>query len=422
MKTRFATLTSCHKRTIPRKRLLLFSLPLLMAFLTACPDPSTPTPPAGTKPTITSFTATPPSLPAGGGSVTLIWDTKDATTLSIDGGVGAVTGVSKTVSVMSSTTFTLTATNAAGSSTQTTSVRIEAGVDTTRPTVISVDPPNGATGVKDDASVIFTFSERMDQASTEFSYESLELPTGGVTFSWNTDGTILTIKPNDLLEYAAGDDPSIAAKTYAINISRVAHDISGNSLSEFNSSFSTLRVIVSSIYATANLDGEVIGNLADGVDSASRGIRVGELGDSIVRGFFSFDLTVIPTGVVTDEAKVIINKEGVVGNPYEFSFMSLDHVIYGGSLSNDDYDTPILADLGIFDSASEPVTGYLASDVTSALNDDLTNRAARGNRSQYRLSFRATDEKKGPANYVSFTASEGPNGQRPFLNVVYYLP
>jgi Bacterial Ig-like domain len=422
MNTRLATLTFVHKRTTPRKRLFLFSLPLLMALLTACPEPSTPTPPASTKPTITSFTATPPSLPAGGGSLTLIWDVKDATTLRIDGGVGTVTGTSKAVSIMSTTTFTLTATNAAGSSTQTTSVRVEAEADTTPPTVLSVDPPNGATGVNDDASVIVTFSERMDKAATEFSYESLELPTEGVTFSWNTDGTVLTIKPNDLLDYAAGDDPSITAKTYAINFS-IATDISGNSLSaEFNSSFSTLRVISSAIYGTATLDGSIV---SDGVvNSDATEIAVGKTEDSKrIRGFFSFDLTGIPAGVVTDEAKVIINKVGVAGADfYQFTSVTLDHLNYGNALGSAAYGQPSLRDLGIVDSGSSPASGYLSSDVTVAVNDDLTNRAARGNRSQYRLRLLNEPTDADPFGFVSFTSSEGPNGQRPFLNVVYYLP
>jgi hypothetical protein len=296
------------------------------------------------------------------------------------------------------------------------------GTDTTPPTIVSINPPNGAKGVNDEASIVITFSEKMNQAATQAAYQSADLSSSDVIFSWNAEGTVLTIKPNDFLEYAAGDDPSIEAKTYTLGVTSMAKDAAGNSLTPFSSSFSTLKVIVTSIYATANLDGEVIGVTNATAVSNSTVIRVGTTSDSIVRGFFSFDLTGLPAGVVTDEAKLIINKEGMEGNPYEFSNMSLDHVIYGSNLSGDDYDTPVLADLGIFDSASAPATGYLSSNVTSALNDDLTNRASRGNRSQYRLSFRETDTQKGPPDYVSFKASEGPEGQRPFLNVVYYLP
>ena len=106
-------------------RYLLLSLPLFLFLLTACPAASTPTPtPPTPKPTITSFTATPASLPAGGGNVMLSWDVKDATSLLIDGGVGTVTGTSKTVNVTSNKTFVLTASNDNGSATQSVSVSV----------------------------------------------------------------------------------------------------------------------------------------------------------------------------------------------------------------------------------------------------------------------------------------------------------
>jgi hypothetical protein len=72
------------------------------------------------KPVISSFTATPGTLPSGGGSVLLAWNVTGATSLSIDQSVGDVTGLtSKTVAVTTSKTFTLTATNTNGSSNKT---------------------------------------------------------------------------------------------------------------------------------------------------------------------------------------------------------------------------------------------------------------------------------------------------------------
>ena len=89
-------------------------------------------------PTITSFTATPASLPIGGGSVTLNWASSGATTLSIDNGVGDVSGLtSKVVNVAADTTFTLTASNAAGSTSAATTVSLAAAADR------FVDPVNG---------------------------------------------------------------------------------------------------------------------------------------------------------------------------------------------------------------------------------------------------------------------------------------
>lgn len=85
--------------------------------------------PAG-MPTIESFTADDHYVTPGSG-VTLAWETTDATTISIDQGIGDVTGQStdgdgsKNVNVSATTTYTLTATNAAGSTVMT--VKVAAG-------------------------------------------------------------------------------------------------------------------------------------------------------------------------------------------------------------------------------------------------------------------------------------------------------
>jgi hypothetical protein len=75
---------------------------------------------ATNKPVISSFTATPSTLPSGGGNVLLAWNVAGATSLSMDQSVGDVMGsTSKSVAVTTTTTFTLTATNTNGSSTKT---------------------------------------------------------------------------------------------------------------------------------------------------------------------------------------------------------------------------------------------------------------------------------------------------------------
>ncbi len=84
-----------------------FWILLLGILLAACTTGGTASPPK-----INSFSATPSSLPAGGGSVQLDWDVSGATSLSISGGVGSVSPVdkgSKTINVTASQSFTLTA-------------------------------------------------------------------------------------------------------------------------------------------------------------------------------------------------------------------------------------------------------------------------------------------------------------------------
>ena len=75
--------------------------------VTAAPQP----------PAIASFTATPATLNPGQSS-TLAWSTTGATSLSINQGVGDVTGTTtRSVTPAVTTTYTLTATNAVGSTT-----------------------------------------------------------------------------------------------------------------------------------------------------------------------------------------------------------------------------------------------------------------------------------------------------------------
>ena len=187
------------------------------------------------KPTINAFSATPSSLTAAG-QVTLIWDVSDATSLSVDSGVGAVTGTSKVVSVASSTAFTLTATNANGSSTSTVTVTVASLP--APPTVVSVSPADGSIGVTADAKIIVTFSKPMDQAATQAAYQSADLPSTGVTFDWNAAATEMTVKPNAPLIYATGSDPNaVVAKAYAFRLTSTAKDKTGNALVEVNSSW-----------------------------------------------------------------------------------------------------------------------------------------------------------------------------------------
>src|SRR5829696_4701104 len=77
---------------------------------------SSPPPPASTTPlTIARFAASPSRITSDG-TTTLTWSITGAQSVSIDHGIGAVTGNSVTVAPGVSTTYTLTATSAVGTS------------------------------------------------------------------------------------------------------------------------------------------------------------------------------------------------------------------------------------------------------------------------------------------------------------------
>ncbi|MCA9840150.1 MAG: Ig-like domain-containing protein [Trueperaceae bacterium] len=399
------------------KRFLVLCLPLLTFFLTACPEPIAPGT-SGSKPSINSFTSSPPSLPAGGGSVTLNWDVKDAKTLSIDNGVGTVIGTSKTVSVTTNTTFTLTATNDKGATAQSTSVTVTADQDNTPPTVISVEPTNGANAIREDQVITITFSEPMNQAATEAAYQSPNLPP--VAFTWNDKGTTLSLAPSTPIPYSYNVDDALS---YTFSISGTAEDVAGNSLALFTSSFSTLRAFYAECNGLPNLDGYVDSN---GFAFTGLAPRAGDIRDNAgVRAYFTFDLTFcLPEGRILKDAFVNVYKEDVgQGDPYSLGEVLLEHVNYGNTFTGDDYNTPSLASFGAIDSSSKPARTRLFLNATSAVQDDLDNRASRGNRSQFRLLFPLTTNNNNNADVVIYGSAEATSRDfAPFLQINYLIP
>jgi len=96
---------------------LLFTIAVLV-FIAGCTGASP------TAPIINSFSADPPSITVGEGS-TLSWSVTDATSVTIDNGIGSVDFIgATTVNPTTTTTYTLTATNTDGSVTATTTVTV----------------------------------------------------------------------------------------------------------------------------------------------------------------------------------------------------------------------------------------------------------------------------------------------------------
>lgn len=109
-------------KRLQNSRSILAALGLSLAGCTST-TPAPGTVDAGAvAPQITAFTASPSSV-ATGGQTTFTWTVTNATSLSIDQGVGDVTGqTSRTVTVSQATTFTLTATGAGTPATRSVSV------------------------------------------------------------------------------------------------------------------------------------------------------------------------------------------------------------------------------------------------------------------------------------------------------------
>nr|WP_320132280.1 subtype B tannase [uncultured Holophaga sp.] len=138
------------------RRLFLGFFALCMVVLIGCgggAGSSASTTSSSSVPVISSFAASTSSLTLGG-SLTLSWSVSGATSLSIDQGVGTVTGssVSVTPSATGSITYTLTATNSAGSSTASTSVTVSSATLTATSTSLA----SSATSVSSGSTLILT--------------------------------------------------------------------------------------------------------------------------------------------------------------------------------------------------------------------------------------------------------------------------
>ena len=144
-------------------------------------------------PQITSFTATPSRISTAGEAVTLSWTITGVTTsLTIDNGVGSVTGTEVVVNPMATTTYTLTASNGSLSVSDTTTVTLEETILPPPPGIDSL-PPTGTFGVS---------LEQSDFLSDD---------NGPITSP--DDARVVQVEPGDTFyAQAAYDDPSGVAE------------------------------------------------------------------------------------------------------------------------------------------------------------------------------------------------------------------
>jgi|GEM_PF-3472130 len=127
-------------------------------------------------PQIMSFTVSPITI-SSGQSATLSWSTTNASSVSIDNGIGGVaTSGSQMVSPTANTTYTLTATNSNGS------VTMQASLTLTNPGNVTTPVPNISQGVLGWIAI-----PRNSSSMSSFSSPNFNSSTG----TWNTSGNWL---------------------------------------------------------------------------------------------------------------------------------------------------------------------------------------------------------------------------------------
>jgi hypothetical protein len=164
----------------------------------------------------------------------------------------------------------------------------------------------------------------------------------------------------------------------------------------------------------------------DGFRSSNNGgnnsleIRAGRNIYLVTRGFVSFDLSDMPSGVTISEATLRLYQNKTIGNPYGVGGeLKVDHLTYGDSLDSNDYGLAALSS-SFTTLTSNAVKEWKDANVTDMVKDDIANARSL---SQYRIHFQI-ESTGGDAtgDFVYFESADNSmgTGNTPQLVIKYY--
>lgn len=261
----------------------------------------------------------------------------------------------------------------------------DAAPDGDGPTVLSVTPADGATGVAPDAEIQVTFSAAMDQASVEAAWSSEALPAAAVAFSWNPAGDVLTVTPADPLPVAEGDgsDPdAVPAISIGFAIGTGATDQDGAGLAAaFEAEFATIRRLELEVPYHADLTNSMVG-----VSNAPGAAGVEYAGDTSgneqVKLAVSFALPELPEGAVLEAASLSADQTSATANIFNSLGGELEAVHVRFAQLSSAFAAGSLGTAGVF--SSSVTAGPRSLAVTAAVADDMADAVVY---SQFRLEF-----------------------------------
>jgi hypothetical protein len=297
--------------------------------------------------------------------------------------------------------------------------------DTTAPTIVSVSPADGSSGVRKDVSISITFSEPMNRERTQAAYSSADLAPSAVTFAWSADDTVLTIDPVSDLVYVADTVPLRASpKKYSFTLTSAATDRAGNGLaSEFAGSFTTSRQVTQMLAAQV-WKLEELGAERGVFDCTQGSLFIGETATGGPTAYqvalFQFDLSALAPGVQSFVEATLRAQQGEsLGTPFGASHLGdvvVDHTSFdpidGTAISG-----AALRRLGVF--SSSPTPGPRSLRVLVAATEDHQKRIERSYRSQYRLAFSRRSGTNPTTDLANFSCE---SGSRPELALEYLVP
>jgi hypothetical protein len=260
--------------------------------------------------------------------------------------------------------------------------------DTTVPTypaVLEVTPVDGAVGVLTTAPIIIRFSRAMDTASVHAAFSSDDFVLADTGVVWNAANDTLTISGSGILEYAEGGSPEeVTANEYSFALATTATDADGNPLQEALAvTFATARHILAAPPLVEEHTGTV-GSVGTYVSDAVLQAGDHESGAGNFHGLMTFDLTEVPDDILAvTQATISMRQAGVAGDPFgTLGSLYFEHVSFG-ELTADAINT---SHLSFVDNDLPNEVSYNVPAV-EAVENDLENRVARQNRSQFRLRF-----------------------------------
>jgi len=179
-----------------KKVSVLGILCVFMIFLGSCKKSAPTLPEVPDPPTISSFTATPSEIFTGNSS-TLSWSASNATTVSINQGIGNVSSTgTQEVGPTVTTSYTLTATNSDG--------------NVTKSCTVTVKPIASAVTVTSTRSTIYVGQTEQMTATVTMSDETTKTATG----TWGSDNTsVATVNQSGLVTGIASGKATVYIDT-----------------------------------------------------------------------------------------------------------------------------------------------------------------------------------------------------------------
>jgi hypothetical protein len=256
------------------------------------------------------------------------------------------------------------------------------------PTIVKVTPADRASGVAKDVNVVIQFDRPMSKAATQAAFQSTALLPA--VFTWNTDGSELTVNPNQDLSYATGiGNTAVTALSYSFTLTTAARDAQGAALAaDATVTFTTSRQLSTTLpdpegTATGALTGYVIEDLQSNpsnyVDPCA-----GDALDVKEYGFATFDLAPLPSDAESVvSARLTATVLNVTGTPFDMGPLHVEDVAYDSL--NTAFTASLSGDLGDLLYMATDLTGSL--DVGAAVQADFAQRATNGNHTQFRFAF-----------------------------------